>query len=391
MMKKVDNKANINKLKNIVNAYKIKDNSEFNKKKVKKETIKYNPNNNKLAKKEEILDEKEYPKQVMIKLTSMEGEDVGNEMTVPIQITTLDLNIMMNKIKKLEETTSYIFLIDDIEIKHNLIETIKKLKNFSSEDTLKIVYRPESLFSVKALTRASSTLEGHTDSILACVFSPNGQHLASGGGDCIVRLWDTETETSFFNCEGHINWVQQLAFSPCNSFLASGSVDGVFIVWDPLTGKALTRNIKAHNKWITSLVWKPIHLEPECKILLTAGKDGFFKVWDFVMQTCILNIGAHESSITKAIWSGENFIYTCSQDKLVKVWDESGNNVQTLKGHAHWINTMTINTEFLIRTGGFDDKKINFENKVEMSKYAAKRYNKMKEASTSIYIYFIFR
>ena len=376
-----------------------KDNHDTNRKKVKTELVRnkhgvitdpfFIKQAEKHLNKAAIVD-KTFPSEVVIKFLSMQGDELCSDMIVPIETTSLDLNIMINKIKKDLETTSYVFLIDNIEVKANILDTLKRLANFESEKVVKVIYRPESIFSVKPLTRASSTLEGHTDSILSVQFSPNGQHLASGGGDCIVRFWDTDTETPLFSSDSevnnennvnHSNWILCLSFSPCGTMLASGSVDGVYIIWDPTTGAPLSRAVKAHSKWITSLVWKPMHLDIDCKYILTTSKDGFLKIWNVILGHCILSLQAHEDSITKAIWSGENFIYTCSQDKLIKVWDENGTCMKVLKGHAHWINTMTINNEFILRTGCFDtENKFAFnENREVMFTKAKKRYENFKE------------
>ena len=367
-----------------------KDNHDTNKKKVSKEI--FNNKNNKfpvknMRKPQPEESEKMFPSQVIIKLLSMQGDELCSDMTVPIETTSFDLNVMINKIKKEQETSSYIFLIDNLEVKSSILETLKKANNFESEKIVKIVYRPESILSVKPLTRAGSTMEGHTDSILTVQFAPNGKHLASGGGDCIVRFWDTETETPLFSPEesegaSHSNWVLCLSFSPCATMLASGSMDGTFIVWNPLTGNSLTRAIKAHSKWITSIAWKPLHLDEDCNFLLTTSKDGFLKIWNVKTQHCQLSIQAHEDSITKAIWSGENFIYTCSQDKLIKVWDDQGMCMKVLKGHAHWINTMTINNEYILKTGCFDfteKNTTNISDRSLMHQKAKNRYEAFKK------------
>jgi len=235
------------------------------------------------------------------------------------------------------------------------------------------------MFNVSPLTRASSTLEGHTDSILSSCFSSDSQCLATGGGDCSVRFWDLQTETPLYTCDLHNNWVLVLAWANDCEKLASGSVDGTFVVWDPKTGQNLSPKVKAHKDYITSISWKPMHLDKDCKYMLTTSKDGMLKIWNAVLGSCVVSISAHNDAITKAIWSGENFIYSSSRDKSIKVWDESGRLIHILNGHAHWVNTMTLNTEYILRTGCFDEKKKEFSNKEEMQKYALEKYNNFKE------------
>ena len=41
-----------------------------------------------------------------------------------------------------------------------------------------------------------------------------------------------------------------------------------------------------------------------------------------------------------------NFIYTASEDTTINVWNKNGTKVQELKGHAHWVNTIALCTDF---------------------------------------------
>ena len=377
-------KINKNLPKNIKHIYKFADNYKKNRKNVKLEmTVPKKIQEARKVKRildKDIVEELNLPTEVVAKLVSVEGEQLQSEIVLPIETNIYDLNLLINKLKKNEESQTYVFLIDDVEIKNNLSDTIKKIKEFKSDSVISIVYHPESLFSVKPLTRVSATLEGHTDSILCCQFSPNGKHLASGGGDCSVRFWDTDTQTPSHCGEQHNNWVLIVAFSPDSEKLATGSVDGTLNIWNPETGKAMCKNVRAHSKWITSITWKPLHLDEEGNTLATTSKDGSLKIWDISNSSCVLNVHAHDHSVTKSIWSGLNYIYTASQDKTIKIWTEKGECLGVLTGHGHWINTLSINTEHILKNGcyNFEENKIEFKDKREKYEYAVKRYNKFK-------------
>jgi len=58
-------------------------------------------------------------------------------------------------------------------------------------------------------------------------------------------------------------------------------------------------------------------------------------------------------------WGGaggpHGVLYTASSDRTVRIWDaEQGRPLHTLKEHAHWVTTLTLNTDFVLRTGPFD-------------------------------------
>ena len=48
------------------------------------------------------------PSQVLVKLVSVKGEELCPEMTVNIDTTRMDLNVLINKLKAEEEISSYI-------------------------------------------------------------------------------------------------------------------------------------------------------------------------------------------------------------------------------------------------------------------------------------------
>ena len=95
-------------------------------------------------------------------------------------------------------------------------------------------------------------LEGHSRSVDALAFSPDGKQLMSGSIDSTVRVWDTATGTALQILEGHSNWVNTVAISPDGKQLASGSFDKTVRVWDVATGATL-QILEGHSSGVNAV------------------------------------------------------------------------------------------------------------------------------------------
>ncbi len=85
------------------------------------------------------------------------------------------------------------------------------------------------------------TLKAHDRQVLTVAFSPDGQHLATGGGQWVykpgvLQVWDLTTGKEVLSLKGHTEGVRTVAFSPDGKRIASGSMDTTVRVWDAASG-----------------------------------------------------------------------------------------------------------------------------------------------------------
>jgi WD40 repeat protein len=82
--------------------------------------------------------------------------------------------------------------------------------------------------------RELRVLTGHTDMVIAAVFSPDGAMLATCSPDQTIRLWKVDTGELLNTFRGQADEVFDVAFSSDGKLLASlGCYDAVVKVWDP--------------------------------------------------------------------------------------------------------------------------------------------------------------
>ncbi|ODM96956.1 Notchless protein 1 [Orchesella cincta] len=292
---------------------------------------------------------------IQAQFVSEGGEPCGSQFDLPVNITVEKLRTLCNSLLDQDETLPCTFFVNEKEIKSSLEDALTEEEKCNTEKVVQIVYQPQAVFKVRAITRCTSSLAGHSEPVVVASFSPDGRRLASGSGDTTVRFWDLNTETPEHTCKGHLSHVEAMSWSPLGTRLASGCKKGVICIWDPENGKQVGKSLTGHTSCIMVLCWEPLHLNGQARHLASGSMDKTVRIWDTILGQTLRILSSHTEAVSALRWGGTGLIYSGSRDKTIKVWRSvDGVFCRNLEGHAHWINCLALNTDYVIRTGDFE-------------------------------------
>ncbi|THU89692.1 WD40 repeat-like protein [Dendrothele bispora CBS 962.96] len=130
--------------------------------------------------------------------------------------------------------------------------------------------------------------------------------------------------------------------------------------------------------------------------LASSSKDGTVPVRSTATRKLNYTLGGHTARVNVVKWGGggiggfglkKGVLYTASSDRTVRVWDaEGGRQLHVLKDHAHWVTTLTLYTDFVLRTGPFDFTGKRPANDEEAQQLAQKRYNALLSTTPELLI-----
>jgi platelet-activating factor acetylhydrolase IB subunit alpha len=253
------------------------------------------------------------------------------------------------------------------------------------------------------------TLKGHTATVNDICFDMQGKYLASCSSDLTVKLWDLISYQCTKTLNGHDHSVSGLCFVPSGDFLLSVSRDKSMKLWEVATGYC-TKTYLGHNEWVRSVA-----IDESGKVIATGSNDQSIMIWNidnttpqFVLSDhthvieCVIfapesakkalaesdfyktnsnalkpsngtNNGSNmieekkdgdikdkiRNSLNPNKYQGLNFVFSCSRDKLIKIWCVNNQQcIASLVGHDNWVRGLAIHHSGKFLYSCSDDKSI---------------------------------
>ncbi|HSV66968.1 MAG TPA: pentapeptide repeat-containing protein [Mycobacteriales bacterium] len=186
-----------------------------------------------------------------------------------------------------------------------------------------------------------TTLSGHTGTVTAVAYSPNGTHLATASTDRTAQIWDPATGQRLTTLTGHHGSVTAVAYSPDGTRLATASYDNTARTWDPATGQRLT-TLTGHHGSVTAVAYSP-----DGTRLATASWDRTARTWDPATGQRLTTLTGHTNWVTAVAYSPDGTrLATASSDCTARVWDPAtGRRLITLTGHTGTVTAVAYSPD----------------------------------------------
>ena len=186
----------------------------------------------------------------------------------------------------------------------------------------------------------TASLGGHTDTVQALTFSPDGRWLATGSNDFTIRLWDRKQGSCARILRQHSEQVNGLTFSPDSRYLLSAGGDMTLRLWAIETGQ-LVRTFRGHTDWV-----KAVAFSRDGRLIASGAADATLRLWDVADGKRLQVLGDNPSWVRSVAFSPGGERIAAATGNLVRIWQiESGELLHTLANHTATVRSLVYSAD----------------------------------------------
>lgn len=191
------------------------------------------------------------------------------------------------------------------------------------------------------------SLTGHISTVRGVVVSPRQPYLFSCGEDKQVKCWDLEYNKVIRHYHGHLSAVYAMDIHPTIDVLASCGRDATVRIWDMRT-MACVHTLTGHTNTVADV--KCQGSEPQ---IISGSHDCTIRLWDLAAGRSRVTLTNHKKSVRSVVLHPTQYTMASASPDNIKQWKfPDGNFLQNLSGHNSIVNTLALNQDNVMVSGG---------------------------------------
>ena len=167
------------------------------------------------------------------------------------------------------------------------------------------------------------------EDVLHVGYSPDQKIIAVSLLDCTVKLFYHDTLKLFLTLFGHKLPVTCFDIASDNSMIITSSLDKSIKIWGMDFGDCRKSLSSFHHDSVTSVAFIA-----NTHYFMSSSRDKQIKYWDADRFQLITTVGQQVGSISKlAISRFGGFMVSCGEDKTLKIWNRTEDQVRRKLNH----------------------------------------------------------